>query len=124
MSGTDYPMMRCVQEELNPQSDCTWRFLSSLYGVAEDSSLMVFMLCWLVNLVFWSIIVCTSSGSSNLKWIFIPKYSGLDIHLGVHEPEEEGTMMFLNAFSWHCVTPTRLYSDCNFLNSCCCIPGI
>ena len=40
-----------------------------------------------------------SSGSSNLKRIFIPKCSGLDIHLGVHEPEEEGPVMFRNASS-------------------------
>jgi len=38
--------------------------------------------------------VHTSSGSSNLKKIFIPKCSGLDIHLEMHESEEEGAMMF------------------------------
>ena len=41
----------------------------------------------------------TSSGSSNLKRIFIPKFSGLDIHLGVRETEEEGTLMFRIASS-------------------------
>jgi hypothetical protein len=40
-----------------------------------------------------------SSGSSNIKRIFVPKCSGLDIHLGVHEPEVAGTMMFRNASS-------------------------
>jgi len=29
MSGTDYAVMWCVQEEVNPQSDYTLRFLSS-----------------------------------------------------------------------------------------------
>jgi len=126
MSGTDCPVMWCVQEELNPQSDCTflifkfllwccWRFKSHGFYVVLAGKYFP---------VSWRIIVCTSSGSSNLKRIFIPKCSGLDIHLGVHETEEEGTVMFRLASSWHCVTPKRLYSDCNFFISCCCVPGI
>jgi len=39
--------------------------------------------------------VHTSSGSGNLKRIFIPRCSGLDIHLGVHEPEEKGFQLTL-----------------------------
>lgn len=94
---------------------CCWRF--KYHGFYVELADKYFP-------VFWRIIVRISSGSSNLKRIFIPKCSGLDIHLGVHEPEEEGTMMFRNSSSWHCVTPKRLYSDCNCFTSCCCVPGI
>ena len=94
---------------------CCWRFKSHGFYV---------VLAGKYFLVFWRIIVCTPSGSINLKRIFIPKCSGLDIHLGVREPEEKGTMMFRNASSWHCVTPKRLYSECNVFTSCCCVPGI
>jgi len=51
MSGTDCPVMWCVQDKnWIPRVIVHFWFLSSYYGVAEDSYLMVFMLCWLVNI--------------------------------------------------------------------------
>ena len=112
----------CPRRTESPEWLYFLRFLSSYYEFMSCGFYVVLAGKYLP--MFWRIIVHTSSGSSNLKRIFIPKCSGLDIHLGMHESEEEGAMMFWNASSWHCVTPTRLYCDCNFFNSCCCVPGI
>lgn len=46
--------------------------------------------------VLWRIIVCSSSGSSNPKRIFIPICSGLAIYLGLHELQGESFQLILH----------------------------